>query len=157
MERFISILIKSWLSVQVAIVLAITTHFTSLLWAMQSLHVPRLLITIISFMYRYLFVLADEVYRMARARQSRSAVPNKSDKKKNNPVWQASVTGWMVGQLFLRSYERSERVYNAMASRGYRGEIKQLDHPALAGRQVILGAVPVLATGLVILISTFWG
>ena len=63
----------------------------------------------------------------------------------------------MVGQLFLRSYERSERVYNAMASRGYRGEIKQLDRPALAGRQVILGAIPVLATGLIVLAATFWG
>lgn len=160
MERFLSILIKSLLSVQVAIVLVMTTHFTSLLWAMQALHVPRLLITIISFMYRYLFVMADETFRMTRARQSRSATPemtmSNNLKGKNRLAWRAQVTGWMVGQLFLRSYERSERVYNAMASRGYRGEIKQLKVPELAGRQIIMGAIPVLAIGFIVLVANIW-
>ena len=148
--RFVSIMLKSWLSVQVAIALAVTTHFTDLLWALHALRVPKMLIAIISFMYRYLFVLADESYRMARARQARSAAPAGSSKAGGSLLWRSRVTGWMVGQLFLRSYERSERVYQAMAARGYHGEIRRLPPPPLSGRELVLGVVPVLAAGLVV-------
>ncbi len=153
--RFASILLKSWLSVQIAIILAATTHLTDLLWALNSLHVPRLLIAIISFMYRYLFVLAGEGFRMARARQARSAAPAGSQSTGGNLAWRARVTGWMVGQLFLRSYERSERVYQAMAARGYRGQIRRLDPPPLSPRDLMLGALPVTAYA-VILAAANW-
>ncbi len=155
MARFLSIVFKSWLSVQVAIVLAITTHFTDLLWALHSLRLPRLLIAIIAFMYRYLFVLADEAFRMARARQARSAAPA-GEKAGGGLLWRAKVTGWMVGQLFLRSYERSERVYHAMAARGYRGEIRRLEPPPIAGRDLLLGAIPVVAAGCILLLALVW-
>ena len=156
LTRFLTILFKSLLSVQVAIVLAITTHFTDLLWALHSLRVPKLLVSIISFMYRYLFVLADEVFRMQRARQARSAVPAGESRAGGTLFWRAQVTGWMVGQLFLRSYERSERVYQAMAARGYQGEVRRLEPPPLASWELLLGALPVLATGLIQLISFLW-
>lgn len=158
--RFLTILFKSWLSVQVAITLAVTTHFTSLLWALHALHVPKLLIAIVSFMYRYLFVLADETFRMQRARQARSAVPSVSGRRQAKAGgglgWRAQVTGWMVGQLFLRSYERSERVYQAMAARGYRGEIRRLDPPPLSALDLLIGILPALATGVIVLVATLW-
>ncbi len=68
LERFISIALKSWISVQMAIVLATSTTFPDLMVAMRAVHVPRLLVAIFGLMWRYLFVLADEVLRLIRAR-----------------------------------------------------------------------------------------
>ena len=120
--RFVSIMIRSWLSVQMAILLTAVTTFPDLMHALRHLKVPQPLITIISFMYRYLFVLADEVMRLLRAREARSAsIPGY--KSGGSIVWRAKVVGNMAGQLFLRSYERSDRVYKAMLARGYRGHM----------------------------------
>jgi cobalt/nickel transport system permease protein len=86
---------------------------------------PKILVAIVSFMYRYLFVLIDQSMRMRQARASRSAVIQ--NRRRPNAIWQAKVVGMMVGSLFLRSLERSERVYAAMASRGYAGEMRILN------------------------------
>jgi cobalt/nickel transport system permease protein len=119
--RFTSILIRSWLSVQAAILLVAATRFPDLLHALQHLRVPGVLVAIISFMYRYLFVLADEVLRMLRGREARSAMlPGK--RPGGTLAWRARAAGSMAGQLFLRSYERSERVYSAMLARSYSGQ-----------------------------------
>jgi cobalt/nickel transport system permease protein len=87
---------------------------------------PRLLVAIISFMYRYMFVLVDETMRLLRAREARSARLS-TRKGGGSLLWRARVAGNMVGQLFLRSYERSERIYNAMLARGYRGQMLTLN------------------------------
>jgi cobalt/nickel transport system permease protein len=124
--RFISIIIRSWLSVQMAILLVATTQFPDLIHAFEHLRVPRILTTIIAFLYRYLFVLTDEVFRLLRAREARSAgLPGQ--KRGGSLIWRAKVTGNMAGQLFLRSYERSDRIYNAMLSRGYTGDLRTLN------------------------------
>jgi len=124
--RFLSILVRSWLSVQMAILLVATAQFPDLIHALEHLRLPRSLTTIIAFLYRYLFILTDEVYRLLRARQARSAgLPNLKHGSKLN--WRVRVTGNMAGQLFLRSYERSDRIYNAMLSRGYAGHIRTLN------------------------------
>lgn len=153
LTRFISILLKSWLSVQVAIVLAASTRFADLVWALQALRLPALLVATFSFMYRYLFVLTDEALRMRRARQARSAVPAGRPEAGGTIAWRAQVTGWMVGQLFLRSYERSERVSQAMAARGFRGEIQRLEPRRLTGRDVALGLTPVAAAAAIELLT----
>lgn len=129
LERFFSILIKSWLSMQAALLLAATTPFTQLLTAMRQLHFPKILVLIMSLMWRYLFVLGDEAQRLIAARVSRSAVPANASRRP--PLaWRAQVTGGMAGSLLLRSIERSERVYVAMLARGYSGE-----PPVVATRQ----------------------
>ena len=131
--RFFSILVRSWLSVQIAILLVATTQFPDMIHAFEHLRVPRMLTTIVAFLYRYLFVLTDEVFRLLRAREARSAgLPGK--KRGGSVLWRAKVTGSMAGQLFLRSYERSERIYNAMVSRGYTGNIRTLN-PHVINRQ----------------------
>jgi len=125
--KFGSILLRSWLSVQAAILLVATTRFPDMIHAFEHLHVPRTLTTIVAFLYRYLFVLTDEVMRLLRARESRSATVA-GRKSGRSVVWRARVAGHMAGQLFLRSYERSDRIYNAMLSRGYTGQLRTL-HP----------------------------
>ena len=123
--KFISILIRSWLSIQIAILLAVTTQFHDLIHALEHLRVPRVLTTIIAFLYRYLYVLSDEVFRMLRARQARSAGYTGTIHG-GSLLWRIKVTGGMAGQLLLRSYERADRIYNAMLSRGYAGHIRTL-------------------------------
>lgn len=119
--RFISILTRSWLSVQMAVLLVATTRIPDLLHALRHLRVPALLVTVLSFMIRYLFVLVDEVTRLLRARQARSAF-SAQGKGGGSLLWRARVAGNMTGQLFLRSLERSDRIYNAMLARGFRGQ-----------------------------------
>lgn len=124
-ERFISVALKSWLSIQAAIVLAVSTSFPDLLKAMRFIHIPRLLVAIFGLMWRYLFVLVDEALRLMRARAARSGISPESEYKAGGKLtWRACVTGGMTGNLFLRAYERSDRIYMAMLSRGYDGEIR---------------------------------
>ena len=120
--RFLSIVLRSWISVQMAILLTATTRFPDVLHALRHLYVPAILVSILSFMYRYLFVLVDEASRLMRARAARSArLPGLESGR--SLWWRASVAGNMVGQLFSRSLERSEDVYRAMLARGYQGEL----------------------------------
>jgi cobalt/nickel transport system permease protein len=118
-----SIVVKSWVSVQVAILLVMSTSLPDLLWALRSLRVPEPLVAIVSFMYRYLYVLADEAGRLLRARASRSAA-RMGQRAGNTLFWRGRVAGYMVGSLMLRSFERSERIYQAMTARGYAGELR---------------------------------
>jgi len=120
MVRFLSIMTRAWLSVQATILLTATTSFPDLAHGLRHLRVPLILITILSFMYRYLFVLNSEAGRLLQARAARSA--SLPGSKKPAIAWYAKNAGNMVGQLFLRSYERSDRVYNAMVARGFEGD-----------------------------------
>ena len=137
--RFASIVARSFLSVQGAVVLAGTTKFPDILRALRSLRVPSVLIAVAGFLYRYLFVLADEARRMMRAREARSAA--RSGGGGRNVSWRARVAGGMAGSLFIRSYERSERIYDAMVARGYDGEVRTLRAPTLRRADVIVGVV----------------
>lgn len=122
-ERFLSIAFKSWVSVQAAIILTATTPFPDLLAAMRAIRVHRLLVAVFGLMWRYLFVLGDEALRLIRARAARSSESGlKGTRKGRNLAWRATTTGGMAGNLFVRSLERSDRIYIAMLSRGYDGE-----------------------------------
>jgi len=80
---------------------------------------PRVMVMILSFMYRYIFVLVDEAMRMRQARDSRNFGGSR--------LWQMRTIGNMIGTLFIRSYERGERVYAAMLARGFDGQSRTLD------------------------------
>ncbi len=153
--RFVSIVLKSWLSVQAALLLSITTPFTDLLWAFGSLRLPPTLIAIVGFMYRYLYTLRDEAERLIRARAARSAsIPGR--RGGGSLIWRARSVGGMVGSLFLRSYERSERVYEAMLSRGYDGQMRRLSAPPLAWTAVAYGSIPILLLMLIEIMALVW-
>ncbi len=142
--RFVSILIRSWLSVQMAILLVAVARFPDLIHALEHLRVPSILTTIIAFLYRYLFVLGDEVFRLMRARESRAAAaPGK--RSGGSVAWRARVAGNMAGQLFLRSYERSDRVYNAMLARGYAGHMETINPHELRRRDYLTAALALIA------------
>lgn len=119
LQVLINIVIKAWLSILSLIWLTSTTKLTNLLHGLERLHLPRVMVMILSFMYRYLFVLVDETMRMKQARDSR----NFGGKR----LWQIRTIGNMIGTLFIRSYERGERVYAAMVARGFDGQTRTLD------------------------------
>jgi cobalt/nickel transport system permease protein len=143
--RFISVMVKSWVSVQIVILMAATTAFPDLLGALRALRVPAPLLSIVAFMHRYLFVLADESLRLRRARAARSAEGRQ--KGGGGLVWRGRVAGGMVGQLALRAFERSERVYGAMLARGFQGELRTLAPPPMTDRDryALVGWVTFLA------------
>lgn len=141
--RFATITLKSWLSVQMAIVLASATSFPDLLRAMRALRVPRLFVATFGLMWRYLFVLADEAQRMLRARAARSGVsdPAAGVRTGGSLGWRARVAGGMAGSLFLRAIERGDRIYLAMSSRGYDGEMRSFPlAPVPRAQRIVLFA-----------------
>ena len=132
---FASIVTKAWLAVLMAALLSATTTFPGLLFAMRGLKLPEVIVSVVSFMYRYIFVIADEALRSHRARESRSADPQ--GRPRRRLVWHARVLGGMIGSLFLRSYERSERIYAAMLSRGFDGTIRTMSAEGFTAGQLI--------------------
>lgn len=126
---FWSVLVKSVLSLLCMVVLSATTRFDQLLRGLEMLHVPRLLIMILSFMYRYLFLLSDDLMRMLRAKSSRA--PGGA------PLLRVKTLAGMLGILFVRSYERAERVYCAMCSRGFDGSMVAIAVPRVRAGDVI--------------------
>jgi cobalt/nickel transport system permease protein len=118
-----------------AALLAATTTFPSVLRGLQALRVPRLLILIAAFMYRYLFVIVEEAGRMRAALLARGYRPRHA--------LHAGPMGRVATALFLRTYARGERVYLAMLARGYRGAMPQLA-PLAPGRADVAFVVAVL-------------
>ncbi|MEN8172666.1 MAG: cobalt ECF transporter T component CbiQ [Chloroflexota bacterium] len=151
--RFASIMIRSWVSVQMAILLTATTTTPDLIHAMRHLRVPDILVATISFMYRYLFVLSDEALRLLRAREARSAALDNQRKHHTKLRWRIKVAGNMAGQLFIRSYERSERVYNAMLARGYQGTLQTLNPHEMKTKDWMMGSIVILALVLLQIIT----
>lgn len=154
LERFTSIALKSWISVQAAIVLTTTTPFPDILMAMRTLRIPRLLVAIFGLMWRYLFVFADEAIRLLRARAARSgSTGNPNLHTGGSIIWRAKTAGGLAGNLFVRSLERSERIYVAMVSRGYDGEIRSLPQEKMDYYNWIILAAGGLILSLVFVLS----
>jgi cobalt/nickel transport system permease protein len=132
------IVAKGTIGVLGAVILAATTPARDLLTGLKELHVPAALVQIATFMLRYMHVVGDEMARMKVARESRA-------------FRSAGVRSWPViaqsaGALFIRSYERGERVHLAMLSRGYTGTMPVLDDIHPTRRQWLAGlALPGLA------------
>ena len=112
LAMLIRILVKSNICLLAMVILSNTTPFAGILGVMRSLRVPPLLVTVLALMYRYVFLLIDQSERMTRARRSRTFSPRKEGR------WKTAAS--IVGQLFIRSTERAERIYAAMTARGWR-------------------------------------
>lgn len=116
---FISILIRGIISVQAVIILILTTGFYNICRGMGRMGIPSLLTTQLLFVYRYISVLLQEALSMDYARAARSF----GKKSYSCKMW-----GLFIGQLLLRTMERSERIYRAMLSRGFNGSIEGSFH-----------------------------
>ncbi|MDP3894688.1 cobalt ECF transporter T component CbiQ [Nocardioides sp.] len=108
-------LAKATIGVMSALTLAATTEAVDLLAGLQRLRMPDLMVQIMGFMVRYLDVVTGEMGRMVTAMRSRGCDPRSP---RHWPMLARS-----LGALFIRSYERGERVHLAMLSRGYSGTL----------------------------------
>ena len=111
------LMMKATLGVLASLLLAATTDPRDLLAGLERLRVPSQLVQIMGFMVRYLDVVSDELRRMKTARESRGFTA------RDPRHW--PVIGRSAGALFIRSFERGERVHLAMISRGYDGTARR--------------------------------
>lgn len=126
LEAGIALLVKGTLGVLASLTLAATTEPQDLLVGLERLRVPQQLVQIMAFMVRYLDVVTGEMQRMKVARESRGF------SARNPRHW--PVLARSAGALFIRSYERGERVHLAMLSRGYTGRMPAQESRAGTGR-----------------------
>jgi cobalt/nickel transport system permease protein len=137
LAAFAAVSIKAVLGTVSAILLGATTTFPSTLRALEALRVPRLLVLIAGFVYRYLFVVVDEVQRMRAALAARGYRPRHA--------LQAAAVGRVATALFLRTHARGERVYLSMLSRGYGGSLPALEALRFRALDVVfVGAIAAL-------------
>jgi cobalt/nickel transport system permease protein len=141
-----NILVKGTLGVLTSLTLAATTPLRDLLLGLQRLHAPALVVTIATLMLRYVDVIVGEARRMRLARISRGHDPRF--------LWQAGATARGVGSLFVRSYERGERVHLAMLSRGWTGRMPPLSQQRTSKREWLTGLAPVAVA--LVLAATGW-
>ncbi|WP_347057590.1 cobalt ECF transporter T component CbiQ [Blastococcus sp. HT6-30] len=137
------LLAKATLSVLAATVLAATTEPRALLRGLERLRLPQVLVQILMFMIRYADVVGGELHRMRVARESRGFT--------GGGLRGLRVLGATAGALFVRSYERGERVHLAMLSRGYRGTVPAGPSAAVAPREWALGlGLPLVAAAVLL-------
>jgi cobalt/nickel transport system permease protein len=108
-----SVSLKAFLCLLVLNLLTLTTSVPALLQALVELRLPPLLVAVMASMYRYIAVLVNEFSAMQRAATSRNLLGSNR--------YQRLVLGNMIGSLFIRTYERGDRIHQAMLSRGYTG------------------------------------
>lgn len=129
-----NILVKGTLGVLISVTLGMTTPVRDLLVGLGRLRVPAMVTTIATLMVRYLEVIAAEARRMRLARIARGHDPRF--------LWQIGATVRGVGTLFLRAYERGERVHLAMLARGYSGAMPLRSDVPTTARTWLRALVP---------------
>jgi cobalt/nickel transport system permease protein len=135
LETFAAVAAKATIGTVAAVLLGATTTFPAVLRGLEAMRVPRLLVLIAAFMYRYLFVIVEEVGRMRAALAARGYQPRNA--------LHAGALGRVATALFLRTYSRGERVYIAMLARGYNGRMPRLT-PLVFGRADVAFVAAVL-------------
>jgi cobalt/nickel transport system permease protein len=144
LEKLLDVLGKAMCSIATMALLTLTTPFPDFLRAIEQLHAPRLFVMFLGFLYRYGEVLRQEALQLERAWTARYF----------GRFWfrQWFHLGHVMAALFIRSYERAERVFAAMQARGY-------SHGAAGVKLLHFGAADALfvATGSLLLSLLRWG
>lgn len=113
----LAILLKSAAAIVLLTLLTATERFHRLLHGLRTMKAPHLLGVLSAFMYRYVFILSDELLRTSRARSSRTPGPLRAGR--------IATYGNQAATIFLRGFDRSRRVYQAMCARGFTGQFPQ--------------------------------
>ena len=132
MLSLIAIILRTYLCVMAVFILIATTPFSSMTRELRRLRVPQIFITLIEMIYRYIGVLIDEAASMTAAYKLRSVKTKGIAMKDMGPF---------VGQLALRSFDRGERVYAAMACRCFGGELPEHAPVKMAAAEVFITCI----------------
>lgn len=125
---FASIMARFLITVSAALILIASTGFNAVCLALEKMGTPRGFVVQLMFLYRYIFVLADEASRMSRARSLRAFGGNGTGIR---------VFGSMIGHLLLRTMDRAQRIHLAMLARGFDGEIRIARTIRFSGRDAL--------------------
>lgn len=141
-----NIVAKAFLGATMSIILTSTTEVSDIMRGLGVLRVPAVFTAIMMFMVRYLELIADELGRMRVAMTARGY----------DPRWlsQARPIATSAGALFVRSYERGERVHSAMLARGFTGVMPEMERPRATTVQWAVVAVVVGFLAVVALVAT---
>jgi cobalt/nickel transport system permease protein len=126
--------LRVWTCANSLILLTLTTRFSSIINAMEKLKIPKIFTMMISITYRFIFLSINEAYRMLLAKESRTI-------KKESRLKAMKSLASMIGTLFIRSYERGERVYLAMMARDYKVSTRNLNKTSINGKDVIFVSI----------------
>lgn len=110
---FVSLMIKSILTLLAGLLLIATTEIEKIAWALRKLRVPKVFVVQFLLTHRYIFVLLEEVTKIVKAYNLRSPFKKGVSLK---------ASGSLLGQMLLRALDRANRVYNAMIIRGFNGD-----------------------------------
>jgi cobalt/nickel transport system permease protein len=138
-EAFIvsfSIFIKGSLSVILLILLISTEKFHNIISGMRMLKMPKIISTMSALMYRYIFIFSDEAMKTSMARNSRT--PGKLR------VSKIKVYGNQMAMIFIRSWDRSQIIYNAMISRGFNNEFPTMEEFKIKKSEILLFALAIM-------------
>ncbi|MFA5074144.1 MAG: cobalt ECF transporter T component CbiQ [Nitrospirota bacterium] len=136
---FASILLKYTLTISAALVLIATTSFPGMCHALRKLGLPSLFVSQLLFLYRYLFVLMEETMKIVRAHDMRSFGKQRM---------QSHTAARIIGSLFLRTVERAERIYSAMLSRGFQGDVLSLRQERIHSTDILFAISTIIVIGL---------
>jgi cobalt/nickel transport system permease protein len=131
---YVSIIIKFVLTISSALLLIATTSFPGICIALDRAHVPKIFVMQLLFLYRYLFVLAEELMRIVRARNMRAFGKHGRDIRTFISI---------TGTFLLRSMERAERIYQAICSRGFDGSVRLLRDVEIRFTDIAYAAISV--------------
>jgi cobalt/nickel transport system permease protein len=137
LEVLAGVAAKALIGTFAAVLFGCTTTFPAALRGLEALHVPRVLVLIAQMMYRYLFVLVEELGRLRLALAARAYKPR--------TALQAAALGRAATSLFLRSHARGERVHLAMRARGYNGRMPYIEPLAFARADALFVAAVAVA------------
>lgn len=140
--------LRIWTCVTLLSLLVLTTRFYKFAFSMGKIKVPKMFISMIIVTYRFIFFFIDEAYHMILAKEARTV------NKESRLLIMKSIAQ-IVSTLFIRAYEKGERVYLAMIARGYNGEIKTIDETVMNNKDWIFLMISLLIAFIILLIN-FW-
>lgn len=149
LETFISVIIKATFATWIMTILTASTQFRDLLAAMQQMKFPRIFTSLLGFVYRYIFLFIDELEHLNIGRRSRSFG--------NNTVLAVKGLGWMISSLFVRSFDRGERIYQAMCARGFDGVFITTTEMKITQKEVITASVCICIIIIIKIAGGFYG
>jgi cobalt/nickel transport system permease protein len=135
-----ALLCKSYISALAVVLVVATTPMPMLLNGLESSGIPRFLLMVAQFVYRYLFVIGEEAFRMRKAALSRGG------SARGAAAFRAACGA--VGALFARSYARAEDIHRAMLARGFTGSLPSLARPRFTPADALFA---VLSAGAILL------
>lgn len=131
------IVVRAIATVILALIMLATTRFDMTMKALYALRIPGILVQMLMFTYRYIFVITDEFTRMWKSMECKGF-------KLSTNLHGLSILGNILGMLIIKSYDRTSRVYQSMVSKGYDGKPKSINHFEMAAKDYVLSICMVM-------------